>query len=276
MAIYVDALITVNFMMDFIMIRLASMLAGAYASAWRCSLGAFIGALSSLMVFIPSLSWVQLLFLKAVVSTAMIFASFFPLSLSKFLKLVTALFSVSFIISGFLLLAANSFMSDRMSVYRGILYLDIGLPAMLLSVTAAYLLVRLLSAIVRDRGPEGSSCRLTVCTKYGKRTVDAIIDTGCRATEPFSGEPVILCEIGLLYDILPPDFKNGTNFRLVPFATVNSTGMLRALRSEYALIDTGNGLYRCRNVFIALGQLGGCALINPAVLNNSEREEAFQ
>jgi len=170
---------------------------------------------------------------------------------------------------------ANSFLHDRMSVYRGTVYFDIGLPAMLLSVTFAYAAVRLLSAILKSKTPLGADCTLTVATKYGSCTIDALIDTGCSVTEPFSGEPVIVCDSRLVSAVIPSDFFEGRNFRLVPFRTINSTGMLKAFRSDYVIIKTERERYRCEGVFVAVGELDSCVMINPAVLNNAEREGAL-
>jgi len=275
LVVYVDILITINFMIDFIIIRLAALFGGMRVSVFRCALGAFIGALSSLIVFVPAISSLGLFIFKIAVCVIMATASFTPVSAKKLAKMVVILCAISFIMSGVFTFISDSFLRDRMSVYRGTVYFDIGLPAMLLSVTCAYIAVMFLAKILKSRFSADTECALTITTKYGSCIADAIIDTGCSVTEPFSGEPVIICDSKIVFNIVPQSFFEGTNFRLVPFKTINGTGMLKAFRSEYVVISTDRYRYRKEGVFIAAGETGGCTVINPAILNDAEREGAF-
>lgn len=269
MIVYVDILITVNFMIDFIIIRLAALFAGVRISSLRCAFGAFIGALSSLVVFVPMISSFYLFVFKITVCILMAAVSFTPVRPQNLFKIVLILCVISFIISGVFTFMSETLLRDRMSVYRGEVYLDIGLPAMLLSVTFAYIAVRILTTILNNKAPSGARCTLSIVTKYGSCTSDAIIDTGCSVTEPFSGEPVIICDSKLVSTVVPVSFFEGTNFRLVPYKTINGTGMLKAFRSEYVTVMTDKQEYRKEGVFIASGGIDGCAVINPAVLNDA-------
>lgn len=273
--IYVDVLIIINFMIDFIIIRLAALFSELRVSPFKCAFGAFIGALSSLVVFVPVMSSLSFLVFKVAICIIMAAVSFAPIKPKKLFKATAVLFMIGFIFSGVFTFISESVMRDKMSVYRGTVYLDIGFPAMLLSVISAYISVRFLTAIFKNRVPSGVGCSLTIVTKYGSCTTDAIIDTGCSVTEPFSGEPVVICDSKLVFSIVPHNFFEGTNFRLVPFKTINGTGMLKAFRSEYIIVLTDKHRYRKEGVFIAAGEIDGFALINPMVLNNSNMEGAF-
>jgi stage II sporulation protein GA (sporulation sigma-E factor processing peptidase) len=282
--VYVDVLIGINFMVNFVLLRLVAQFSGEIFPGWRAALGAFVGALSSLVIFWQELPAVWLPVLRMAFSLVMV-ALTFGIGDARVLRRRTVLlFLSSFLLSGVMLALSLLLRTNGMHVYRGVVYFDVGLPALIGSVIVAYLCAKLLSMMLWSRSPVSAQCTATIFTERGNCTVPALIDTGSSLIEPFSQNPVLVCDAQALGSVLPEGFfcdgvEPAPNFRLVPYRTLGGSGLLRAFRPLAVQIKTEHGVYCCRSVYVAVSQtpLGSGntrAVLNPALLETCVREEA--
>lgn len=282
MVVYVDILLSINFMVNYLLLRLTAQFSGEKLSGWRSALGAFVGALSALVVFLPSLSGTEWFLLRAVVCFLMIAVSFGFKGWRRMLRSAFLLVLSSVLVSGMLTAVSLTLRQDVMSVYRGVVYFDVGLPALMGAIVAAYLLSKLLSLLLWRRSPDDAICRATIVTPQGSCTVPALIDTGSSLVEPFSGDPVIVCDkesFPWLDDAVSKEGELSPGCRLIPYRTLGGEGVLRAFRPLFLRIETANGVFRCDSSFVAISKtpVGGgeiCAILNPLILSRSVREEA--
>lgn len=106
----------------------------------------------------------------------------------------------------------------------------------------------------RFSGKRGGKVRLRlVC---GDRSVEltALRDTGNRLREPVSGDPALIAEEGVLLPLLEPEVQArltataglsaperltilGSGFRLLPYRTLEGSGLLLAFRPELVYVD---------------------------------------
>ncbi len=271
--VYVDVLLVVNFMVNYLLLRLVAVFSGKAADARRCCFGALLGALGALLMFFPRLPPLFLPALRLLLAAAMTGAAFGGGKL--FLRRVFLLYAASFLFSGLMTAVSLLLQPTGMLVYRGVVSFDIGLPALLGAVASGYAVSWLLSLCLRARSPTDSICRLTVVTERGSCTVPALIDTGCALTEPFSSLPVAIVEQAALKGIadLPADSeKIPAGWRLVRYRTIGDGGMLRAFRPRELVIETRGGAVRTREAYVALlpASCGGGvkAILNPALLGS--------
>jgi len=271
--VYVDVLLAVNFMVNFVLLRLVALFDGARSGAARYGLGAFLGALSSLCVFVPEMGAAGSTALRLLVGAGMVLLAFGCGGRGAFLRRTALLFLASFLLSGLLLAVSAAFPQERMRVYRGVVLFDIGLPALALAVAAGYGFSRLLAAILQARAPRDALCMLTVVTERGSRTLPALIDTGSSLTEPFSGLPVIVCEREALRPVLLEEetAELPAGWRLVPVRTVAGSAVLRAFRPWAVTVQVGEETFAAGEVYIALSAqpLGARAIINPALFTQT-------
>jgi len=275
--IYVDVLLVVNFMINFLLLRLVSLFSQGDAPMRRCSLGALVGALGTLVVFLPFASQPGLLLIRVLLAAGMIGAAFGGGRL--FWRRVLLLYTVSFLFTG-LMTAFSLLLQPRgMILYRGVISFDIGLPALFFAVAAGYGVSWLLSFFLHTRNSANAFCRLTVITECGSCTLTALIDTGCTLIEPFSSLPVAIVEEKAIRQILPKDSDRAEllpGWRLVRYGTLSGGGMMRAFRPSGLVIETANGACRTRGAYVALlrKSCGGTAraILNPAILETESEE----
>lgn len=109
----------------------------------------------------------------------------------------------------------------------------------------------------------------------GEARFRALIDTGNRLREPFSGLPVLICERGVLSDVLPagydalPPGDAPPGFRQIGYGALGGGGRLNCFRPELCLVDYGNGYLKSPDLWVAVypGKMPGSvrALAPPVV-----------
>lgn len=115
-----------------------------------------------------------------------------------------------------------------------------------------------LIALTQDRRRMGlDGLTVCVCVRHGGRTArfTALIDTGNRLREPFSGLPVLIAESRLVADLLPADLP----LRRIPYGGLGGSGFLEAFRPETLHFSGTQGWQRAPEVWIALypGRMSG-------------------
>ena len=109
----------------------------------------------------------------------------------------------------------------------------------------------------------------------GEARFRALVDTGNRLREPFSGLPVLICERGVLADVLPagydalPPGETPPGFRKVGYGALGGSGRLNCFRPELCLVDYGNGYLRSPDLWVAVysGRMpGGVRALAPPVV----------
>ena len=101
MVVYVDVLLAVNFVVNYLLLLLAARLCRLYCPRPRLLLGALVGAAGALSIFIPGLGLIGSVLLKLGLAVAMSLAAF---GRQRGLwRGVGALFLISFLFAGLML-----------------------------------------------------------------------------------------------------------------------------------------------------------------------------
>ncbi|MEG2204277.1 MAG: sigma-E processing peptidase SpoIIGA [Oscillospiraceae bacterium] len=253
--VYVDVLLTLNFMVNFVLLRAAALCAGRRFSSGRGALAALIGAVSALSIFLPISGVLSLGLLKLGVCALMTATAFRFEDGQGFLRDLFCLFTVSFLFSGLMLALYLSRGPAGMTVYNGVVYFDISALWLLAMTALAYLAVSGISRLLRRRTPEQELCEVLIFDGEALCVLPALLDNGNRLTEPFSGLPAMVCGAedlgrllpkGLCQDTPDSDAARAMGFRLIPFDTVGGGGMLPAFVPKTLRIRTAAGEFPAR------------------------------
>ena len=113
----------------------------------------------------------------------------------------------------------------------------------------------------------------------GEARFRALVDTGNRLREPFSGLPVLICERGVLADVLPagydalPPGGAPPGFRRVGYGALGGGGRMNCFRPELCLVDYGNGYLKSPDLWVAVypGKMpGGVRALAPPVVGAAQ------
>ncbi|WMJ83496.1 sigma-E processing peptidase SpoIIGA [Oscillospiraceae bacterium LTW-04] len=277
--VYVDVLLVINFMVNFILLRITALFIRRQPVFWRLCLAAVLGAFGALIIFVPVYNRAVLLLYKLFLTVMMSVTAFGCKGFKRVMMSVFCLFTVSLLTSGLLLLLSVTMRPRGMLVSKGAVYLDIGAAALIGCCIAAYLIAGGLSSLLARGSPKGTLCEITVLHAGAVSVFPALVDTGSNLTEPFSHCPVIVCEEQALGSAMPPELKNfslsktpGQGLRLIPYKTLDSSGLLPAFMPDTLLVrPQGESARKAGDCYIAvldksLGSADYRAVCNPQML----------
>ena len=239
--VYGDVLVSVNFIIDLLILRLCQPLTGIRQRGLRPYLAAAAGGLCSMAIFLPAGSLLLDLFIRRGISLIVVSIAYGRQRPGVFLRLLAVFYAVSFLVAGVVIGLWFLFPGVGYAYRNGMIYLNLRPLALIGSVAAAYLFVCLFERIFH--WGRGMGERYAMTAGRGGRSIafTALADTGNRLTEPFSGAPMVVLseekgrqllteaearwlESGMTQGEPPP------GLRVAPYRTVNGTGMLAAFR----------------------------------------------
>ncbi len=257
--IYVDILLALNLIVNYLLLFAAARLSGAVFTGKRGLLGAAIGAIYALVVLVE-LPAAVLALSKLLVSGIMVGAAFGKRRVTEFLRLMVFFYAAGFAFAGLMLLVQMMLTGSEIFYQNGVVYYEMPAVWIVASASCAFLLVEGVRRLVRHGESEGFF-RAEVSFKGKRADVPAMTDTGNSLREPFSGAPVAVCPVRLLEDILPAEFVRAAaepelglpeGMRLVPCRTVSGAALLPAFRPDTLFIRQGGRRRQAEFMYIAL------------------------
>lgn len=251
MVVYVDVLVFVNTLVNFLIISLTEKLMKSKTKLWRTVLGAFVSALFSLYIFLPEQNFFIELLMRLSSSIFAVAIAFSFKSFKSFLSHLLCFYGVSFVYSGIIIAICMLFNPNTVAVNNGIVYFDISPLGLITLSFIIYLLIILYKKITKKDNEFAKRC--TVVLYFDGITVEtvAMVDTGHSLYDPFGGKPVIIVDksvsnrlfgLNLTEQILKLSVDEGTALKLkikaILIQTVNGQSVLSAVKIDKAFIVT--------------------------------------
>ena len=285
--IYVDVLVTVNFVINYLLLRLSCTISGCCRSTKRLFLAAGLGALGSLLIFFPLQSSLVLTLFKLLLSGAMVVIVSGRCPWKQLLLDWFVFFVVNFFFAGLMLAVWLLKAPQGMFYYNGVVYFDLSVFTLLGVTTVAYLVFTLFQRKFRSQTGLAQACRATLYVQAESVTLTARMDTGNGLQDPYSGLPVALCALEPLRRMssfgsiqqdrsLGEQMQHLPGFRLIPFRSVGHQGMLPVFHPDH-LVGTGeNGPFCCEEFLLAVTPEGPEGMACDLLLHPQMVERQFQ
>lgn len=225
MKIYVDLVLLLNFGFDFILLLSVSLILRRMVSINRLLLGAFVGSLSILFLFI-NISSFLLFLLKIVISILMILVTFGYKDKIYFFKNMGFLYMASIVLGGFLYFLNVQFSYKQ----QGLVFFHEGLSInfiflIIFSPIIIYIYVRQ-GLNLKNNYSKYHYVKLY----FDNKSIDCIgyVDTGNKIVDPYLKRRIVL---------INKECKIQRPYIYVPINTVNSVGLIKCLKLEKLEID---------------------------------------
>lgn len=250
--IYVDTLIFVNIIVDYLLLKLTALLTKRKYSSTRLVIAAIIGGFSSLYILVHTDNILLDIAFKMVVASVLIMTLQGLLGFKAFLCSLGIFVLLSFALNGFVVALENifnkTFFTENMINYFNISSLH------LIFFTAVIYAVIMLVRKITDKSLSGyrADLKITVCGYI--MNLKGFVDTGNHLRDPFSNLPVIVINKENYDKILVAigSIEVSRRKRLVPFSTINERGVLNALRCDSVEISIEeSGRYDYKDIIIA-------------------------
>lgn len=285
MVLYLDVLLAVNWVVDFLLLHATARLLRTPCRGWRLVLGAAVGAAGCCVVLLPTLPTALSVLSKAVIALAMCAVAFRWRGVRGWLRGAVVLFVLSTALAGVAMAVWVFAAPAGLQVINGVIYYDLS-PLLLIALTAlSYGLLCLVSRWTRRREPVGRTYRLRIT--HGDRTVEvaALYDSGNGLVEPFSGAPAVVAAYPAVAPLLPPEWNPAAKrppdgARFIPFSSVGGAGLLPAFHPRRLQVCGAEGTWDVSGAYVAvcdrLGQGEYGALIGTALTERKEKIDVVE
>ena len=249
--VYADVLFLVNFIVDYLLLLLAARAAGAPLRRMRFVLGAAIGGLYAVMIFVPTFSFLNRWRYKGLSALLMLLMAYGATGTAVkqsllFLGLTCAL--------GGCVMAIGMMDATALSLGRGVVYSIPDMKLVLLAGAGCYVVLqKLMPNLYRHTAGEGELRPMGFELEGKSLVLTALLDTGNTLIDPTDGQNVPVAEGAALESLFPaghcptrPELSDPVSalkrlntgvltgrFRLLPYRAVGvERGFLLAVRMD--------------------------------------------
>ena len=212
MIIYIDVLIIVNFILDFILLMGVRVILTRNVLLKRVILGSLVGSLSIIVLFI-NISKIWLLLLKILLGFFMVIVCFGYKNLKYTFNNFFYLLNLSFIVGGIMYLLMD------MMVYNYLILL-------ISFLVVCYLYTR---QVRKYQGNYSNYYQVEVYYHNKKYLCTGFLDTGNKLYDNYKSRPIVLVYMNIEYDL--------NDVIYVPFETVNNSGVLWCLKADKIIVN---------------------------------------
>ncbi len=285
--VYIDVLFFLNFIINSVLFLLTGIILSQRVKILRLMGTSALASVYTVLVFMPSMSFLVSGLGKIVFSGVFIRLLFGKMRFGKLVKDTLIFLTLSFGLAGtvfalFFLTGLGAKMGAVMS--GGEFYFNIDITYLLSGATLFYLLVAVFSENCKTVLPECELIKETVLENKGKKVAfRVLVDTGCHLKEPVSARPVIIVPLSLGRKIcecpiaLKNFFEKGKkqeNFmedglKIIPFYTVaGQWEIMPGFEAEGLVID--GKTYETKDFVVAVTEYSLSdnfdGIINPELL----------
>ena len=289
--VYADSVFALNALVDYLLLLGTARLAGIPLRRGRYLIAALLGGMYAVACFLPGGGFLAQTPVKAAAGIFLALVAFG--GEERLFRLTVLLFVVSCAMAGGVL-GVGLLSGGAIPAVNGIFYTDIDARVLLVTATAAYLLLSLVFRAAATHGVAGEL--LDVRLSLGGRSVEltALHDTGNSLRDPLTGGHVLvispaaagellgkeaadllgtkgdpLIQLSALRRLLP-----GVKPRLIPYSAVGTPeGLMLAFRADWARI--GGGYEREVTVGVSPAEMETSALWGGTVRRGEKHDRAF-
>ena len=199
--IYVDTLFLLNAIIDYLLLLAAARLAGEPLLRLRFGVGALLGGLYAVAIFLPGLEFLNHPLCRMAFGVLMLLVAY---GRSKRLLRQSIIFLALTLSFGGGVFAIGLLGGNTLTLGRGVYYSPLDLKMVLLSGAVCYVVLTMtMGKIGRHTGTEGALLPLRICLGKEQINLTALVDTGNTLTDPATGCPVVVAEGQRLLDLFP-------------------------------------------------------------------------
>lgn len=191
MVIYIDVLVLLNFIIDYLIIRLTSKITTTRIKNLRLIISSFIASLFSLIILLPDLG---IFFQHLVIIISSLIITLLSFGRKKFFKNLMAFISINVIYNGLITTVWMLFKPRGIIINNSVTYFNISPLIFIVSTIAFYFLIILVQLILKKKSPYAKRCVLKLKNDNNEVEISAIVDTGNTICDPYSNRQVIITD----------------------------------------------------------------------------------
>lgn len=222
MKIYLDLVLLLNFVFDFLLLMSVSLLLRRNVKMYRIFLGSLLGSLSILFLFIKITS-LQLFLLKFMVSILMVIVTFNYRDIKYTSRNLLYLYITSIVLGGFLYFLNLEFSYKN----HGLVFYHDGLSInfIFLIIFSPIILYIYIKQGIKLKNSYSNYYQVDICLNNKIIKCNGYLDTGNNLVDPYKKRPVILVNKNKI--------KLTDNYILVPYQSSSNHSILKCVKVDY-------------------------------------------
>ncbi len=260
LVIYADVLLVLNAYVDYILILSTEKIFNLKVKLYRRLIGSFVGALTSLAIFIPIKSEFISILIGIVTALIISAISFGVKNLRLMFKSCLVMYLMSCTYGGVMLIIWRITKNSSIVINNSIVYFNISPLFLIISTVVCYFILCIISKMFsRRRSLQTCTVDITLCGRC--ISLKGMIDTGNTLHDQLSGLPVIIIDSKSAYSLIGADLNKAdtdtllsldlNGFRIIPLNSVIGGGSMPAFRPDNIMILI-DGEYSFVKAYIAV------------------------
>lgn len=273
MIVYADILIILNFLVDYFIIMLTAHLIKTSVTLTRQIISAALGAMSSLLIFLPEFNEFAQFFSGVIIALIMTATAFGVKRIKKYFRTTAILFVVTCGYAGGMFAFWSVFRPEGMVIHNSVVYFNISPIFLICFSVIAFLITVILSKLLDKNATIAENCEICLFANGKSITVNAIADTGNSMEDVFGLSEIIIADraaFNALFDAEYNENEIRRRYRALPCNTVSGSDILDGYRCDKAYIKHNDTTFEISKPILAVSKtsLGGdyTAIINPKLL----------
>lgn len=268
MIIYLDVLLLSNWWVDFFLLKTVAYTTHTPYKRWRLLIAAALGASSSFLIFLPTMPTLISWLMRIAIALLMCTAAFCPCAPKRLLQTSIFLFAAAAIFCGVVYTIGSQFAPKGITKANGILYADVSIGVLLI----ATVIGACITTYTAKKRQSADLTRYTLQITLHNRCchIQALCDSGNRLHDPFSGLPVIVCNVKAMQENNSAQTaeqlaRGQKGFRMLQVDTVTGKRLLPACIPDSVIVYDRNKPYPVKAV-IAVSDEAIPAVFSPILL----------
>lgn len=262
MIVYADVLICLNTVVNYLILSITEKFCKTKTKNFRLILGAFVGALFSLYIFLPQSTFLVESLVRISVSALIVIVTFGCKKIKPFLKQVIVFYCVTFAYGGLMIALWYIVEPYGMVVNNGIVYFNIS-PIILIALTViAYILMTLFSKIFKTYA-KTELCKIEIIYDNKKIILNALVDSGNFLKDTVTDSEVVIVQKNIgeylfgradIFDFkyTKNNYDAMKNFRVIPYKTVLGEGIMPAFKCDEVLVSNNKNIIKKTKVIVGV------------------------
>ena len=226
---------------DYFILLLSAAINKAQYKNFRLLLGALLGGISSLYIFLPQQSIIIELLYRILTALLITFISFGFKKLKIFVRNAFSFLLATIVYGGAVFAIWLIFKPNSILINNTYVYYDISAVLLIIISVVIYLVITITKSILKREAVAAERCDIVFLCENRRASVKGILDTGNSVTDIMGDAAVFFVSDQIFIKLFGNNFEiskreNKNRYRIIPCATVNEKGILEGLRCDAATV----------------------------------------
>lgn len=274
MTVYIDIILLENLCMNYIILFATAYIMKIKISHIRIIASSSIGAVYSIMLYMQILPIYSSIFMKIILSVAMVYISYAPKSVKIAIKQLIIFYLISFAFGGCAFALLYFVKPQDIFIKNGVYIGTYPLKIALLGGIVGFIITYIAFKIIKNKATkEEMIYKLKIKINDKTVEVNALLDTGNKLKDPITLVPVIVIEKQKLYNFLPEEIlenidkiiggdsdklieeniKYMSKFRVIPYNSIGKqNGLMLGFKADEVKIIIDEEERTIKNTIIGI------------------------